>query len=348
VETVWFVLVAFMLIAYVVLDGFDLGAGILHFVVARSDSERRMVLRSIGPVWDGNEVWLIAGGGTIFFAFPLLYASSFSGFYLPLNVVLWLLILRGIGIEFRMHLENSVWRDFFDGVFCFGSLLLTLFLGAALANVIRGVPLGEDHYFFEPLWTNFRPGPDAGVLDWYTVLGGMLALVALAYHGAAYLIMKTHADLSGRCRNTTRRLWPLLVVLTLLALGATIDVRPQVTRNYTEHPIGFVIPLLVACSLAAMFIARRAGHDRMRFSASCVYLASMMAGAAFATYPALLPSSRPGVPDITIHNAAAGSYSLTYGLIWWSLGMLIAVAYFVLVYRMFRGKVSLEAGRHEY
>src|SRR5258705_2690571 len=131
-ETLWFCLVAIMIAMYVVFDGFDLGVGILHLHVAKTDSERVRVLRSIGPVWDGNEVWLLAAGGTLFFAFPLLYASSFSGFYLPLNIVLWLLILRGIGIEFRMHLDNSVWRDFFDGLFSLGSLLLAIFLGAAL------------------------------------------------------------------------------------------------------------------------------------------------------------------------------------------------------------------------
>src|SRR5215472_15694589 len=134
--TVWFILVAFMITAYVVLDGFDLGAGILHLVVARTDQERRSVLRSIGPVWDGNEVWLLAGGGTIYFAFPLLYASSFSGFYLPLTIVLWLLILRGISIEFRMHRESPVWRSFFDGLFTLSSALLAIFFGAALGIVL--------------------------------------------------------------------------------------------------------------------------------------------------------------------------------------------------------------------
>src|SRR5207244_10719391 len=126
---VWFWLVAVMITAYVVLDGFDLGAGVLHLLIARTEEERRIVIRTIGPVWDGNEVWLLAGGGTLFFAFPLLYASSFSGFYLPLNMVLWLLILRGIGIEFRMHLDNGIWRDFFDGLFSIGRLLLALFFG---------------------------------------------------------------------------------------------------------------------------------------------------------------------------------------------------------------------------
>src|ERR1700756_2417721 len=167
-ETIWFWLVAFMIAAYVVLDGFDLGAGILHLLIARTEPERQVVLRAIGPVWDGNEVWLIAGGGTLYFAFPLLYASSFSGFYLPLNIVLWLLILRGLGIEFRSHLDNEVWRSLFDGFFAISSALLAIFFGAALGNVVRGVRLGTDHFFFEPLWTNFGTGADTGILDWYT------------------------------------------------------------------------------------------------------------------------------------------------------------------------------------
>src|SRR2546421_7329521 len=146
--TVWFALVAFMLTAYVVLDGFDLGAGAIHLFIARNDPERRTVLRSIGPVWDGNEVWLIAAGGTLYFAFPALYASSFSGFYLPLNIVLWLLMLRAIGIEFRMHIGSPVWHGFFDGAFSLSSALLPVFFGAALGNVVRGVPLRPDGTVF--------------------------------------------------------------------------------------------------------------------------------------------------------------------------------------------------------
>src|SRR2546421_12469881 len=131
---IWFWLVAVMMVAYVIFDGFDLGVGILHPFLARTEQEKQMMLRSIGPVWDGNEVWLLAGGGTLYFAFPLLYASAFSGFYLPLMIVLWLLILRGIGIELRMHLDSLVWRGFFDGCFSISSLLLIIFYGAALGN----------------------------------------------------------------------------------------------------------------------------------------------------------------------------------------------------------------------
>ena len=154
--TIWFSLVALMLAGYVVLDGFDLGAGALHLIAARTDAERRAVLESIGPVWDGNEVWLLAAGGTLFYAFPLLYASSFSGFYLALNIVLWLLVFRALGIEFRMHLAHPLWCAFFDAAFSAASILLIVFFGAALGNVLRGVPLGGDHYFFAPLWTDFR------------------------------------------------------------------------------------------------------------------------------------------------------------------------------------------------
>ena len=160
--SLWFWIVAAMIATYVVLDGFDLGAGAIYLFAAKTNDERRRVLRAIGPVWDGNEVWLLAAGGTLYFAFPQLYASSFSGFYLPLMVVLWLLMLRAIGIEFRAHIETPVWQDFFDVVFSVSSILLAVFFGAALGNVVRGVPLDASGYFFEPLWTNFKLSPQTG------------------------------------------------------------------------------------------------------------------------------------------------------------------------------------------
>jgi len=172
-QTLWFILVGFMLTMYVVLDGFDLGAGAIHLFAAKNDEERRMILRAIGPVWDGNEVWLIAAGGTIFFTFPLLYASSFSGFYLPLIIVLWLLMFRGVSVELRSRIANPVWASFWDGMFFLGSTLLAIFFGAAMANVIRGVPLDKSGIFFEALWTDFNPfSANPGILDWYTVLVG--------------------------------------------------------------------------------------------------------------------------------------------------------------------------------
>jgi cytochrome d ubiquinol oxidase subunit II len=339
-ETVWYILVALMLTAYVVLDGFDLGAGALHLVAARNEEERRMLLRSIGPVWDGNEVWLLAAGGTLFYAFPLLYASSFSGFYLPLNIVLWLLVFRAIGIEFRMHLDHRVWRDFFDAVFSLASILLIVLFGAAFGNVLRGVPLGSDHYFFVPLWTDFQPGPQPGALDWYTVLSAVVCVVAVSMHGALYVILKTQGSLNMRLRAIVQWLWPALVILTIASLIATLVVRPQLLDNYLAQPVGWIIPGAVIAALLGVFFFTRARQERKAFLASCLYLIAMLCGAAFAMYPSLLPASADPANNITIHNAAAGALSLSIGLIWWSAGMAIAVAYTVLVYTMFKGKVG--------
>ncbi len=200
-STIWFMIVAVMVAMYVLLDGFDIGAGAVHLLIAKNDTERRTILRAIGPVWDGNEVWLLAAGGTLYFAFPLLYASSFSGFYLPLIMVLWLLMLRGIGIEFRSHLHDEMWSSAFDVVFSIASILLAIFFGAALGNVVRGVPLNSDGYFFEPLWTDFRVGTNNGILDWYTVMMGVVALVTLVVHGSLYLANKTDGDINTRARR---------------------------------------------------------------------------------------------------------------------------------------------------
>ena len=259
--TLWFILVAVMLAAYVVLDGFDLGAGVIYLFAARTGGERRAILRAVGPVWDGNEVWLLATGGTLYFAFPPLYASGFSGFYLPLMMVLWLLMLRAIGIEFRTHIDNPVWQSFFDVIFFASSALLAIFFGAALGNVIRGVPLASNGYFFEPLWTNFRVGRDNGILDWYTIIAGVVALVTLTVHGSLYVVTKTEGDVCASApAGIALRLWPIQILLTVLSLAATNYVRPQVMDNYRKYPAGLLVPLLVLASLADHFL----GHARQK------------------------------------------------------------------------------------
>jgi cytochrome d ubiquinol oxidase subunit II len=341
---IWYWLVAGMLVTYVVLDGFDMGVGVLHLFVARTGDERKLVLRSIGPVWDGNEVWLLAGGGTLYFAFPLVYASSFSGFYLPLMIVLWLLILRGISIELRGHLNLRVWQSFFDVLFGFSSALLAIFYGAALANVIRGVPLGQDSYFFLPLWTNWRVGPSPGILDWYTVIGGVLSLVALTVHGGLYLAIKTEGALQERARAAVKILCGPLFALTVVSLIATMKIRPNNVSNYNAHPGAYVIPLGVLLSLIGVFWFSRKHEDKRGFGASVVYLSLMMVGAAVGQYPALLPSITDPALDLTVDRSSAGMYALQVGSIWWGLGMLLAAGYFTVVYRMFRGKVNLHSG----
>jgi len=343
-ETLWFIIIALMLTTYVVLDGFDLGAGVIYLLIAKTPDERRLVLRTIGPVWDGNEVWLIATGGTLYFAFPQLYASAFSGFYLPLMMVLWLLILRGIGIELRAHIENHVWQSFFDFVFCGSSALLAVFFGAALGNVLRGVPLGADGYFFEPLWTNFRISGHPGILDWYTIMAGLIALVTLTVHGALYVAIKTENDLARRARSIAIILWPVQFFLTCISLLATYFVRPHLLHNYGEHPIGILVPIAVVAGLILIIWAAPKSKEKLAFMGSTLYITAMLVGAVFALYPEVLPSSTNPALSLTIHNSAAGHHGLVVGIVWWSFALVLTLGYFIFIYRMFRGKVQLEGG----
>jgi len=343
---IWFWLVAVMIVGYVVLDGFDLGVGVLHLFVAHTESERRTTLASIGPVWDGNEVWLLAGGGTLYFAFPLLYASAFSGFYLPLMIVLWLLILRGVSLELRNHIEVGVWRALLDGLFSLSSILLTIFFGAALANVLRGVPLQADGYFFLPLWTNWMPGPHPGILDWYTVIGGLVALVGLTLHGALWLCIKTSGTVAERTLRLVTPLWTVQVALTLVSLAATIIVRPTSLNNYFNYPCTFVVPVGVIATLGSVWWFNRKDQPVKAFLSSCLYLFFMLAGACWGLYPTLLPATTGVDRDITLTRAISGPHTLAVGLVWWSFGMLLAACYITFVYSRFRGKVNLLSAEH--
>jgi cytochrome d ubiquinol oxidase subunit II len=338
-QTLWFILVALMLIVYVLLDGFDLGAGIIHLGAARTDDERRTLLRAIGPVWDGNEVWLIAAGGTLFFTFPVLYAASFSGFYLPLMIVLWLLILRGVAIELRGQVRNPVWASFWDGVFFLGSALLAIFYGAAAGNVVRGVALDANHTFFAPLWTSFSPHvADPGILDWYTVLIGLLAFAALTMHGAAYLAVKTEGALNARARRVALGAWLATAALTVLSTIATFAVQPAMGAGFAARPWAYVFPLIALGGLVGVPICLRRGFELPALLASGAYLFGMLASAAAALYPMVLPAVNPA-NSLTIHNASSSTYSQAVGLVWWSIGMALAVVYFIFIYRLFWGKV---------
>lgn len=344
--TLWFCMVSLMLTTYVIFDGFDLGVGVIYLFVARSEPERAQTLRSIGPIWDGNEVWLLATGGTLFFAFPLLYSSALSGFYLPVMIVLWLIIMRGTSIELRNHSVDPLWRTFFDGLFSFSSLLLTIFFGAALGNVLRGVPLGVDDYFFLPLWTDWRTGVNPGILDWYTVLAGALALSAISLHGALYVALKTEGEVERRACQFSRHLWSATVALTAVGIPATVLARPASLSNYTQLPLNFVIPVGVIISLGLMRFTMIRRWRLASFLASCGYLALTLAGAASALFPVLLPSVGTLGRDLTIDRAMSSPDTLRIGLAWWSVGICLAVMYFVIVYRVFRGKVPIDAAAY--
>ena len=342
-EILWLCLTGFLIAGYVVLDGYDLGAGILHLTVARSDQERRQVLQSIGPLWDGNEVWLVAAGGTLFFAFPVLYASSFSGFYLPLMMVLWLLIFRGISIEFRSHVASPVWRPYWDVIFAIISMVLTFVFGAALGNVIRGAPLDASSHFFLPLWTDFGVRPPVGILDWYTSLVGALSFFALMQHGTLWLAMRTHEPVAGRARRIQSYSWVGVAVLTAAVTGATWHVQPLVPANLAKHSWGYVFPALALAGLAGIPLFRTRESGPGAFWGSTLYLAGMLASATFGIFPYVLPSNGDPRNGLTIYNSVAGAYGLQVGLSWWLPGMALAVFYTIFVHIKFSGKVDMSS-----
>ncbi len=339
-ETLWFCLVAIMVAGYVVLDGFDLGAGVVHLFIARNERERTQIIGTVGPVWDGNEVWLLAAGGTLYFAFPALYAASFSGFYLALMMVLWLLILRAVSVEVRNHVDSPLWRPFWDIVFGGSSSLMCLLLGVALGNVVRGVPLDQTGYFFIPLWTNLRPGADAGIVDWYTVLVGLTSLVALSVHGSLWVALKTAGDLSTRSRRVAMGLlWPLLL-LTVVITIASFGLQPHLREQFAAYPAGYVLPALAVAGLVGMMAFLRARSDLKAFLGSCAYLVGMLTSVVFGVYPLVLPSNPHPEYSLSIHNAAAPLYGLQIGLWWWIPGMILAGLYTVFSYRHFAGRVQ--------
>ena len=264
-ETFWYAALTIMLAVYVILDGFDFGVGIIYPFVARTEQERRMALASIGPVFSGNEVWLVASGGVLFFAFPKAYAAGFSGFYLALIIVLWLLILRGLALELRSHLDHPLWRQLGDVVFSAASLLLAIVFGAALGNLIRGVPLNSDGYFFVAFWTDFSAGPAPGILDWYTILTGVASVAILALHGANYLAMKTEGELYRRAVATAKLAgWLALGSAILVRLGITF-VQPGFLLNYMAHPVGYLFSIGGAMALVATLVFGRRQRDISAF-----------------------------------------------------------------------------------
>jgi cytochrome d ubiquinol oxidase subunit II len=295
---------------------------------------------SIGPVWNGNEVWLLAGGGTLYFAFPALYSSSFSGFYLPLMIVLWLLILRGISIEFRNHIQSPVWQPLWDAVFAGASALLAIFFGAALGNVVRGVPLDRSGEFFLPLWTDFAAGKDAGILDWYTILIAVAALLTLTVHGSLWVAWKTEGAVEERARRFARGAWWGLAAWVVPITLASFRIQPHLRLSFAARPWGYAFPFLAIVGLAGIRIldGRRRGLDA--FLCSCLFILGMLTSAAFGIYPCVLPSNADPALSLTVFNAAASPYGLRIGLMWFIPGMLLTGAYFVYTYRSFSGKVT--------
>jgi cytochrome d ubiquinol oxidase subunit II len=341
-EPVWYAIVSGMLAVYAVLDGFDFGVGAIHRLVARTDLERRTVLAAIGPVWDGNEVWLIAAGDLLFMAFPQVYATAFSGFYLALMIVLWLLILRGVAIEFRSHQENPLWREFWDTVFALASALLAVVFGATLGNLIRGVPLRKEGLHGMPLFTNFLTGRQPGILDWYTGLVGLFTLAALAVHGALYLVWRTAGPVQERSLTLARAARTPMLVLWAASTVATGWVQPRVITSLFSRP--WAVPI-VAISIAGawgIFHFARQGHELAGFLSSSAFLFGMVATVLAGLYPYWMRSTIDSSYHLAVSNNLSARHRMGVALIWWSLGIVLIAGYFTYLFRSMRGKVEVD------
>lgn len=331
-QVIWFFLVGVLLIGYAILDGFDLGVGFWS-LFTRKDEERRTLLNAIGPVWDGNEVWLLTGGGAIFAAFPHVYATVFSGFYLALMLVLFALILRAVAVEFRSSDPSPRWRSVWDGAFALGSLLPALLFGVAWGNLLRGVPLDAEMNYTGTFFTLLNP---------YALLIGLVGFAMLATHGALYLVLKTENDLARKALRWARRSWWAYLVLLLGAMGTTVATQPQLAPNYNRiHSLWF-LPLgtLAVVLLIGVFI--RQGQPRRAFIASALSIAGLMAMSGAALFPRLVPALGQPELSLTIMNASSSALTLKTMLILALLGLPPVIGYTIWVYRIFGGKVRLE------
>ncbi len=337
-ETLWFVCLVAMVGGYVVLDGFDFGAGILLPWIARTEEEKKSVYRAIGPIWDGNEVWLIAGGGLLFFAFPKAYASALSGFYLAIVIFLWVLILRGISVEIRSQVDHPLWRSFWDGVFFLASGLAALILGGFLGNLVTGVPIEGSGSWFLPLWTYFLPTSRHGIFDELTLLFSVLSVVSLGRHGGTFLIVKTEGALQERIREVTLRLWNVEVAMIAFSVGLMVATRHFLLPRFGQ-PLGLLFLGLAASSLALLFFSLRRGRELLPFLSSSLFLFSAVGATAVGLYPYLLLSSVDRAQSLTVLNAAASPPTLRMGVVWFGIGAVLILVYTVVAHRSFRGKV---------
>jgi cytochrome bd ubiquinol oxidase subunit II len=343
----WYSIVTFMLVVYVVLDGRNFGAGMLHWLVAKTPQERRQVVAAIGPLWSWHEVWLVAFGGTVLAVFPKLFASAFAGYYLALFLILWCLILRGVSIEIGGHINDRMWQGFWDFVFVLASTLLAILFGVAAGNMARGVPLASDGTFSMAFFTDFTPYGNVGLLDWYTLSIALFATVALAAHGATYLTLKTQGAVHDRSARYARALWiavpPLLFVISLESYA----IRPDVLERATHNPMWW-LGLLVICAAIALVSGLITRREMWAFAGSNLLLAALLATGAAALFPVALQSTLAPENALTAYDVAAGPKSLAYAAVWWPIGFALTAVYFVLVSRRYAGKVSVRRDNQGY
>ncbi len=337
----WYGILAFMITTYVVLDGRNFGAGILHWFVARTQAERRQVIAAIGPLWSWHEVWLVGTGGTMAMAFPRLMAVGFSGYYLALFLILWCVILRGVSIEVGGHFGDPLWQTFWDLVFVGSNVLLAVLFGAALGNVVRGVPLTHDGTFHLTFFTNFRAGGGVGLLDWYTVSMAAFCVLALTAHGATYLTMKTEGPVHDRASGLARTLWTVAVPAFVLIAALTWTVRPELLHGLMFRPLAWVAMGICGVSIRALVTGLRERQEGRAFLGSTFLLFGLLMTGAAVLFPVLLYSTLDANDHLTASACAAATHSLWLGALWWFPALALALAYLVVVQRYYAGKVNV-------
>ena len=335
---IWFVIQGVLLTGYAILDGFDLGVGILHPFVPENDRERRIAMNAIGPIWDGNEVWLVTFGGALFAAFPEAYASVFSGFYSAFMLLLFALILRAVSLEFRGKMESPAWRRFWDGAFAGGSTLAALLFGVAVGNAMLGLSLDARGNFTGSLLDQLNP---------YSLLVGVFVVATFALHGALFLNLKTEGEMQQRLEVWMWRTFGLFLVTYMLTTIYTLVMVPRAAAKFAGFPI--LAPLAVVGAVLAIANIPRSIYWRspvQAFASSCVAIAALLALFGGALFPNLVTASNDPALSLTVYNAASSPHTLTIMLVIAAIGMPFVASYTAVIYWTFRGKVSLDS--HSY
>lgn len=330
-QIIWFFLIGFILTVYAILDGFDLGVGFWH-LFTKKDEERRLLLTSIGPVWDGNEVWLITGGAVIFSAFPQVYAAVFSGLYIPFMLLLFALIFRAVSVEFRGRVPSPRWRNFWDTAFAAGSIISAFLFSIAFGNILRGLPLDESKNF---------TGTLPGLLNPYAVLIGLLGFSMFITHGALYLVLKTEGHISKLSRNWVQKGWYTYIGIFIITDAVTIITRPQLLNNYRVLPILWILPIFTLVLISMIGFFNWKGKPIKAFLSSVLSIAGLMAMSGAALFPNIVPALNNPRLSLTIMNSSSTELTLKTILIITILGIPLVIGYTIWLYRTFGGKVKI-------